>query len=420
MDRSHVDRGDQAAQGRLTEISRGLCRGEIVISDVLGQHDAIDIEIFACGIRAGQERLPLPSDLSGRHLSFAVPIERFPDVKFPCRLTGRIVQTDMALESDVNITGRLALWSCLLPFPARADMSKENQITVYASDLIADGETEIFELCEGETSLALSRVEGINDVGETTISLTTPPTVLINGSQSLSLVHRASGVALALDALPPAPMPLERPEYGDLVQRVERLEAALDHAYSDAFLKFALDIYRHIDLVTMVQRANFDREMAAMRKTAAFAPPADRPAEKVPSEIHIDLAGDILGYGLKAPETAKDGKSYRPIEPACGILMPGIRIEKAETWALRIQGIRLSDPDLLKDIHLRLNGHDIEPDLYRKPKATSWNITSWFSANLLLPTRNLLELRRGATKGSASLFLIYARLWCVGSDDAKG
>lgn len=183
----------------------------------------------------------------------------------------------------------------------------------------------------------------------------------------------------------------------DLETRVARLEALVQRDRSEeraedrarTFRDFALQLYRHVDQVALHQRANFDRELAALRR-ALGQPEASPPAARRPGRVVLSFGDEIIGYGIHAVQRTSTGKLFRHVHPRCGILVPAVVPGPAR---LVVQGIRRSHDGALEGARLAMNGQAIPVEPYVNPRAESWNITATVPAEALRPDGNLLELR---------------------------
>lgn len=388
--------------GRLISLDGGRLIGELVRDAVSTTQEALTVEVFAHGISAASVRVPLGETKTGETLSFAVPIRRFPRVNLPCTLSARIVETDHVLDSAVTVADLDELWARMMPFRGKIEKVVSGQVEIHIMGHLLDPDDQVFELREGSNLISLAELHRIQPEGDTFYRIALPEGLLDGSEHRLTVVHRRSGLPLHAEPLrlrldlrtDPLPTPRE------LLDRIHGLENQLRERYAEAFNGLAVELYRHIDNVTLNQRSNFEREISAMRLLLGLPAPAAQPP--LPSEISVRFDNAVTGYGIQEVQQTSSGKRYRFVEPICGVLLPGMA--RGEAMRLRIQGLRRSHPRVLDGVTVALNGGTVTPTTYLNPNTESWSLTAELPERIIRQDYNTLELRllNGNSGGEAS------------------
>ena len=387
------DQQGLAPVGRLTGLERGVLTGELPLDSALRGHGSLTIEAFAHGIRTASALVPVQG-AEGDLLAFRLPITGFPQVTLPCTLTARIVETDTVLDSAMTIETLEQLWQQIMPFTARVEKLTYNRVVVRVTGLKSAPADQIFELRNWGDPVAISELDAELADGTALYVIALPERLLDGGEHRLSVVHRGSGLPLSAQPihlrfdLRSDPQPVLR----EVLDRVTDIERQLRERYAEAFNGLAAELYRHIDTVTQNQRANFEREIAAMRKLLGLQeqPATATAAAPLPATVTIPFEGKVNGYGIYATELTTTGKAFRFVSPICGFLLPAIQAEKPR---LRVQGIRRLHDAALDGAKLFVNGTPVDCLPYINRASESWNITANVPPALLRTDRNMIELR---------------------------
>lgn len=375
--------------GRLTGLDRGILSGEITLDPALSALSEVTIEVFAHGILASSAKVHMAAGQDGV-LPFAVPLGKFPQVTLPCTLAARLAETDTIFDSAVELKGFEDLWRGVMSFTARIEKVSYNRILVRATGTGRSAADHVFELRDWGDLVAISEFESAMADGAAIHALEVPDRLLDGTEHRLSVIHRGSGLPLTAH---PLHMRLDmradpQPVLRDVIERLTDIERQLRERYADAFNGLATELYRHIDVVTQNQRANFEREISAMRRLLSL-PEREEPLPLAAS-VTLPFDGPVSGYGVLKVEQTGTGKAYRFVSPISGILLPALR---ATAPKLRIQGIRRNHDGALDGAKVLLNGTALKILPYVNKASESWNITADVPPDLLRTDRNILELR---------------------------
>lgn len=400
------DETNSESAGILEDFRDGRLTGWLEPGAVSG--GTATVEVWGQGIRFASGPAAAQTDAEGRH-PFAIPATRFPGFDLPCELRARVVETDRTLVSRVTLGSLDDLWARMVPFRCRISGVRHGHVY-----LAIEGEADapVFEIREGRTVLGVSDAPEMDAEGVETCRIALPDSVFDGLEHRLSVLHRDSGLPVQTAPLSlrlevqTGPVPGTR----HLLARIEQIERNLDRRYGEVFNHFAMQLYRHVDAVTLTQRSNFEREIAALRRllvseaiTVEPDPEAsgtDLPAEAEPSETTIPFDEGVQGYGIHAVQYNSGGKGFRMVAPSWGLLLPGFGSGERD---LIIQGLRRPYPEVFDGIECRFNEQLLEPTLYLNPKSESWNITVRIPSGLTRPDSNVLELRLDQPKDPEAL-----------------
>jgi hypothetical protein len=390
------------AAGFLNSFENGKLSGELNMDGALAGHDTVTVEVFAHGIMAASGEVRIADRGAEGPVPFSIAIKRFPRVSLPCTISARVVETDTALKCNLAVETLDFLWEALLPFRARVTQIRRGQVLLEASGEILHPDTEVFELREAGELVGLSEPEGTTAGNNTLFIIPLSERLLDGNEHKLFIMHRGSNLPVNTQPLSVA-LNLEvepQPSVGDLIGRIESVERQLRERYAEAFNGLALNLYRHIDNVTLKQRSNFEREISALRRIlggAGKGPDTDTgpdtgpdTGQTAPAKVTLAFEADITGYGIGDLRTTNTGKTFRYGAPRCGFLLPVCASGAAR---LVVQGIRRSHDGALVDSVLFVNGVRVDMQAYSNPQSESWNITANLSEGVLRDDRNLIELR---------------------------
>lgn len=377
--------------GKLDALDRGVLKGEIRLDDRLRRLPGLTIEVLAHGITLRTHSLAVPADAADV-LPFAFEFAGFPDVTLPCDLRARIIETDSLLESAVRLESIEDVWRTLMPFSVHLEQVQHNLLTLRLEEHVpgaVQGNRPVFQLRDWGRLVATSTL--LRDKSATLSAIVLPDWLLDGNEHRLSIVHQQSGLPVTAQ---PILLRLDiqtepGPTLPDLAQRLARIETAVQERHAEVFASMATPLYRHIDTMIQNQRGNFERETAALRRLLGVADANTADTEAL-SEVRLDFAGPVIGFGVHDVQHTATGKPFRQIGALAGFLLPGLRDGQA---TLHVQGIRRAHPGALDQASLAVNGHPVPMTLYLNPKSESWNITAQLGRGLLRPDRNLVELR---------------------------
>jgi hypothetical protein len=379
---------------RLEKFAGGHLQGMIAVDAAMRALGAATVEVFAHGITVATGAVPLGGAAVGDIVAFDIPARQFPRVDLPCPLTARVVETDTELETRVEVRDLDGLWQAMLPWRATIEGIEAGRVIVTLPTRPAQPEAVIFDLYEAGEAIGASTPDGPSADGGMRYAIDLPAAVIDGAEHRLTVIHRGSNLAVGAEPLfvvlqsgRAAQLPPMTAQ--QLAERMNRIETQMRERYAEAFNGLAAQLYQHVDRVALRQRANFEREVSALRRTLGLVEPETRPAP-LPERVHLAFAGEVIGYGVHRVQVTGTGKSYRDVSPRCGILLPALVPGAAR---LVVQGIRRSHDGALDGARLVINGTDIPVVPYVNPRGESWNITVRVPGAALRGDRNLLELR---------------------------
>lgn len=388
------DRAKGPDAARLEKFAGGRLQGAIAVDATMRALGAVTVEVFAHGIAVATGAVPLGAAAVGDIVAFDIPARQFPKVDLPCFLTARVAETDTELETWVEVGDLDGLWQAMLPWRAGIDGIEAGRVIVTLPTRPVQPEAVIFDLHEAGEVIAASIPDGPSADGGMRYAIALPEAVMDGTEHRLSVVHRASNLAVAAEPLfvvlqtgRAAQLPPMTAR--QLAERMDRIETRMRERYAEAFNGLAAPLYQHVDRVALRQRANFEREVSALRRILGVADPAQQGRE-LPDRALVAFADEVIGYGVRGVQVTGTGKSYREVSPRCGVLLPALTPGAAQ---LIVQGIRRSHAGSLDGARLVVNGTEIAVAPYVNPRGESWNITATVPAAALRADRNLLELR---------------------------
>jgi hypothetical protein len=388
------DRAKGPDTARLEKFADGHLQGAVAVDAAMHALGAVTVEVFAHGITMATGAVPLGAAAVGDIVAFDIAARQFPKVDLPCFLTARVVETDTELETWVEVRDLDGLWQAMLPWRAAIEGIETGCVVVTLPTRPAQPEAVIFDLYEAGAVIATSFPDGPSADGGLRYALPLPETIMDGAEHRLSVIHRASNLAVEAE---PLFVVLQAGRAGQLppmtaqqlAERMSRIEVQMRERYAEAFNGLAAQLYQHVDRVALRQRANFEREVSALRRTLGLAEPEARTAA-LPDRTLLEFADEVIGYGMHGVQVTGTGKAYRQVSPRCGILLPALVPGAAQ---LVVQGIRRSHAGSLDGARLVINGTAITIAPYVNPRSESWNITALVPAAALRADRNLLELR---------------------------
>lgn len=381
--------------GQLDRLENGALAGHITLAAFPGDASTVTLEFFAHGIVIASGHASRKDADENENVPFSISVQRFPEVAIPCRITAHIVETDEPLATYVKLNSIEQLWQGLLSCRAHLDGVEQGAIRIRISGNSPPLESPTFELSDGSHILPANQTVEIDATGEQIISIDLPARLLDGTTHDIRIIHSQSRLPVSQH---PLRIRLELDESHAvsthmLLKRIEELERLAKDSYSLVFNDFALALYRHIDTVTLNQRANLEREMAALR-SALSGEGVALPEPELPTQSHVDLTGPVRGYGLLSPI---DGIG-RKVEKVSGILCPGM---VARTMELSV----VANEDRfaqLEAAQLFVNGHVVPSRLGKTDDSAASTLIAHVAMETIRTDSNLVELRlanEGATDG---------------------
>ena len=372
--------------GQLDRFENGALAGYITQTAFPGTASTVTLEFFAHGIVVASGHASRNDADQNGNVPFSIPVQRFPEVAVPCRITAHVVETDEPLATYVKLESIEHVWQGLLSCQACLDGVEQGAVRIRISGNASPLEDPTFELSDGSHSLSVDQNVETDASGDQIVSIDLPSRLLDGTAHDIQIIHAQSRLPVSQQ---PLKLRLELDESHSisnhiLLKRIEELERLAQDSYSRVFNDFALALYRHIDTVTLNQRANLEREMAALR-SALSGKEIALPQTERPTQTYVDLADPVRGYGLLS---LIDGVG-RKVGHVSGVLWPGM---VAQAMELTVTGHE--DSFARRDIaQLFVNGHAVQSRLVTPEEGGAPAMIATVAMEMIRTDSNLVEFR---------------------------